>query len=147
MTATTTEITEFVSGLVPGSAPGQHAIRAVIEDALRQWESREQEPGPQRTYLPTSDAQLGRPRTRSDLEDFRLAHGIREDWHAPDEQGITAYVVGDFLDNAFGGTVDHNHGELNVVICKEVEAADVHYVYRPVAVVNLATLLSWATSR
>lgn len=65
-------------------------------------------------------------------------HGLRPDWHEPDEQGVSARVVGDHLDNAMGAAAAaaENVGELNIVLT----------VYgKDAAVVNLATLLSWAS--
>jgi hypothetical protein len=72
-----------------------------------------------------------------DLQRVAQVLGVRKDWHEPDEQEVNAYVVGDHLDNAMGSTTKHNHGELNVVIT--------HYGEN-FAVINLATLLSWAAS-
>lgn len=149
MNATTTEIQEFAEKLVPGDAPGQFAIRAVIVDALRQWEAREAEPGRRQTFLPTSDDQLDRINSPVELEDFRRAYGLRPDWHEPDNNGVTAYVVGDHLDNAMGPTVERGFGELNVVLASEQSSGTSfeHATFLPIAVVNLATLLSWATDR
>lgn len=146
MTATTTEIQEFAEKLIPGDAPGQFAIRAVVADALRQWEVREAEPGRRQTFLPTSDGQLDRINDPSDLEAFRVAYGLRTDWHEPDNSGVTAYVIGDHLDNAMGSGVDHTFGELNVVLTHTQAYDDkLGAIHLPIAVVNLATLLSWAT--
>lgn len=64
-----------------------------------------------------------------ELIKFAKKHGLRSDWHEPDEQGITAKVIGSSLDNA---GVGH---ELQVVLKKDG---------KPVLQVNLATLLSWA---
>lgn len=72
----------------------------------------------------------------ADLARWANDHGLRPDWHEPDEQGVSARVVGDHLDNAMGSTIEHNVGELNVVLT--VNGKDD-------AVVNLATLLGWAT--
>jgi hypothetical protein len=71
-----------------------------------------------------------------DLLTFAEEHKLRRDWHEPDEQDVNAQVIGDYLDNAMGSTMDHNCGELNVVLTKNGKG---------VAVVNLATLLAWAT--
>lgn len=72
----------------------------------------------------------------ADLARWANDHGLRADWHEPDEQGVSARVVGDHLDNAMGSTIEHNVGELNVVLTVNG---------RDDAVVNLATLLSWTT--
>ena len=78
--------------------------------------------------------------TPEDLKVFAKEHGLRPDWHEPDEQGINAYVYGDDLDNAFGAgyvsEVEGYDGELNVVFTKNGER---------IAVVNLANVLAWAT--
>lgn len=78
-----------------------------------------------------------------DLMMFRNQHGMREDWHEPDQQGIGARIIGTHLDNAMGSTTRHEgekHGEFNIVLTMEMGATET----RDVAVVNLATLLSWA---
>jgi hypothetical protein len=71
-----------------------------------------------------------------DLEAFRVEYGLRPDWHEPDEQEISARIVGDHLDNAMGPTLGDagETGELNVLLTHDGQG---------VAVVNLATLLSW----
>lgn len=79
--------------------------------------------------------------TRNDLVEVARNLGVRPDWHEPDEQEVNARVVGDHLDNAMGSTVTDNVGEYNVVLTRlddEGEPQDV-------AVVNLATLLAFAT--
>lgn len=75
------------------------------------------------------------------LAEFANQHGLREDWHEPDEQNIGARIIGTHLDNAMGSSThfEHvEHGEFNIVLT--VDGGDA-------AVVNLATLLSWATER
>lgn len=62
------------------------------------------------------------------VELFRTL-GVRNDWHEPDEQGVSAQVVGTTFDNA------GCRGEIMVTIYKDES---------PVATVNLATLFSWA---
>lgn len=89
-------------------------------------------------YRVKRDVSLVRINEPGDLALFADQHRLRPDWHEPDEQEVSARVVGDHLDNAMGPTVDHNCGELNVVLIKEG---------KDVAVVNLATLLAWATER
>lgn len=76
-----------------------------------------------------------------DLAKFATERGLRNDWHEPDEQGIDAYVYGESLDNAMGsGWMPEPYmsyeGELNVVLVANTTG-------EPLAVVNLATLLSW----
>ncbi|WNN95092.1 hypothetical protein SEA_MAGRITTE_141 [Microbacterium phage Magritte] len=68
--------------------------------------------------------------------------GVNDEWHEPDNQGVSARIRGNHLDNAMGSTMrdigsDNESGEFNVVISHD----DVE-----VAVVNLATLLAWAAS-
>jgi hypothetical protein len=94
--------------------------------------------------------------TREQLIDFRHSHGLRMDWHEPDEQYVTARVEGNEFDNAgfwpagAGGTV-----ELHVVFsviddtdhddsCNDRSVCG-HQTVTDVAAVNLATLCAWAT--
>lgn len=55
---------------------------------------------------------------------------VREDWHEPDEQGVSATVTGHNLDNSGCGP------EIMVTITKDE---------KPVASIRLATLLAFAT--
>jgi len=64
----------------------------------------------------------------SAILEFAQTTGVRQDWHEPDEQDVTAYVSGDRLDNA--GT----RGEIVVA----VDGPDAYVS------VNLATLLAIA---
>lgn len=77
--------------------------------------------------------------TRDKLRAFAKEHGLRKDWHEPDESEVSAVVKGLKLDNAFG---DHG-GEIGgrspyekLVILK-VEGKEVLRV-------NLATVLALA---
>ena len=84
-----------------------------------------------------------------DLEMFRKRHGLRDNWHEPDERGISARIIGRHLDNAMGSTTRHEHadwgGEFNVVLTSvEYDEESNEHTSRDLAVVNLATLLSWA---
>lgn len=94
--------------------------------------------------------------TRADLIDLADRLGVRQDWHEPDEQNVTASVHGHSFDNAglwpladrFNITPDDqvmgiptpvptpSHIELHVTLHQNGQA---------VAVVNLATLFAWAT--
>lgn len=144
----TWEIDQFVNALVPDDAVGALAFRAMLADGIARWEARDTSPGRTQTFLPTRDADLAQINSAHDLEAFRQEHGLRNDWHEPDEQGFTAYALGNHLDNAMGPTVEHGHGELQIVLCKEVEGDPLPFdraSFQPVAVVNVATLLSWAT--
>lgn len=87
---------------------------------------------------------------RDDLERFRRTHGIRSDWHEPDEQEITATVIGHSLDTAsthVDDVYDHDesHHSLTVVLHEQVVNEDsvVTGPGQPLAYVNLAQLLSW----
>lgn len=81
-----------------------------------------------------------------DLMMFRNQHGVRGDWHEPDNQNIGARIIGTHLDNAMGSTTRHEHadwgGEFNVVLTRMDETD--RALQEDLAVVNLATLLSWA---
>jgi hypothetical protein len=69
------------------------------------------------------------PNEYSFKENMKLAKGIsdfgekantRPDWHEPDEQEVTAVVVGTKLDNAFGETIRPGaivEGYQEIVIC------------------------------
>lgn len=93
--------------------------------------------------------------SKADLEAFANRHGLRPDWHEPDEQGVTARVAGITLDNAFGARghdIEADFGdasrfsdlweghELRVVL--RVEGQDGGTEEE--AVINLASLLGWA---
>lgn len=74
--------------------------------------------------------------------------GVREDWHEPDEQAVTATVSGRSFDNAgFWGTelprdlVEAGGEEMAVTLYSGVEDGEPV----PYAIVNLATLFAWAT--
>ena len=71
--------------------------------------------------------------TKKILKRFAKLYQLRDDWHEPDEQNVTARVTGDHLDNAFGTGDDVT--ELQVILC-----VDGQEVIR----VNLATLLATA---
>lgn len=74
--------------------------------------------------------------SRRELADLAAELGVRPDWHEPDEQDVTARVVGASFDNA-GGRLPRgdDRGEMHVILSREG---------REVAAVNLATLLAWA---
>lgn len=83
---------------------------------------------------------------RCDLIELAKELSVRPDWHEPDEQGVTARVRGNVFDNAGFwpercAREDKNgmtqSMEMYVLILKDL---------KPVAAVNLATLLSWACS-
>lgn len=81
-----------------------------------------------------------------DLEMFRKRHSLRYDWHEPDNSGINARIIGTRLDNAMGSSTrfeGESHCEFNVVLTRRLEGFD-GPIEEDLAVVNLATLLSWA---
>jgi hypothetical protein len=83
---------------------------------------------------------LFRINSKEDLRKVAANLNVRDDWHEPDEQEVTAEVFGKTFDNAgFWGfdmaQVDEFPGEMYVVLFKDGFA---------VAEVNLATLFSIA---
>lgn len=81
--------------------------------------------------------------TRSRLQRIAKALGVRQDWHEPDEQGVTARVFGKKLDNAgFWGLAylfrAKSQQEIYIVLYKDK---------KPFAQVNLADLFSFACGR
>jgi hypothetical protein len=81
--------------------------------------------------------------SRGDLVLLARVLGVRPDWHEPDEQGVSAKVHGVTLDNAgFWGT---NCDEVYVGEGQELWVS-LHRDGVPVAEVNLADLLAWASA-
>jgi hypothetical protein len=84
---------------------------------------------------------------------FASKHGLRLDWHEPDEQGITARVVGTPLDfdnamapgEVYGQWSGVDQMELCVVFSELDEEDGKRVRGRDLAVVNLASLCAWAT--
>lgn len=70
---------------------------------------------------------------------------VRPDWHEPDEQEVTAIVRGDDFDNA--GFWGHNpDGSLDTYGDGRQEFwVELLQDGKPVAEINLATLLAWAS--
>jgi hypothetical protein len=91
--------------------------------------------------------------TRRELVALARELKVRPDWHEPDEQDLTARVFGDSFDNAtapgrwYGGSEDEpSRAELHVVLYRKASWSDENGTQdTPLAVINLATLLSWAT--
>jgi hypothetical protein len=88
---------------------------------------------------------------RAELADLARELRVRADWHEPDEQNLTATVHGQSFDNAM------SPGEWYGTDIAGTPQAEMHVILRlygvesdgpalPVAVVNLATLFSWAAS-
>lgn len=75
---------------------------------------------------------------KQDLIDFKRNFGLRDDWHEPDEQDISARVTGLYFDNACGDDPSTNDNELTVVLYKDDHCR--------VFAINLATLLAIASS-
>lgn len=73
--------------------------------------------------------------TREELIAFKKEAGLRDDWHEPDEQMIDTLSSNQdtTFDNAFG-----DDSEQHVILYNMRTAESV--------AINLATLLSWATS-
>lgn len=69
-------------------------------------------------------------RTREELKELAKEWGLRQDWHEPDEQEVTAKLVNKSFDNAF---------------CDESEAHVVLNCEEETVAVNLALLFAWAT--
>lgn len=98
--------------------------------------------------------ELNRIRTRQELTEFAAAFGLNASWHEPDNQRITARVEGKSFDNAgFWPPAAHQAlspvaQELCVVFSlmdtSKVDESGEHPVVEDLAVVNLATLCSWA---
>jgi hypothetical protein len=83
--------------------------------------------------------------TREQLDAVAAVLGVRPDWHEPDEQQVTAQVHGTDFDNA--GFWGHGpRGELATYGEGRQELwIELFQDGKPVAEVNLATLLAWAT--
>lgn len=81
-------------------------------------------------------------RTRAELLALKEELGVRDDWHEPDEQDVTADVAGVSFDNAGLWPAESRPFAAPEVI-------EQHIVLRhngeTVAAVNLATLFAWAT--
>lgn len=79
--------------------------------------------------------------SKEDLYMVAQALGVRRDWHEPDEQDVTAKVFGESFDNA-GFWPAEAYPEL------PADSLEMHVMlYKddlPYAVVDLATLFSWA---
>lgn len=67
---------------------------------------------------------------KEDLVQFANEYDLRADWHEPDEEGISAFVVGNQFDNA------DIEKDMGLILVKNG---------KPIAVVNLALLCAWAT--
>ena len=76
---------------------------------------------------------------KEELEQL-LRFGFRDDCHEPDEAGITAVVVGNKFDNAYGNTVKKGDPyQEKVVIYRKNDGSDKREVR-----LNLASLTSYA---
>lgn len=82
--------------------------------------------------------------TRRELIELARQLRVRPDWHEPDEQEVTAQVHGDNFDNA--GFWGHHKGVLNTFGEGHQEMwVELFQDGEPVAEINLATLLAFAT--
>lgn len=81
-----------------------------------------------------------------ELAAFAAEHKLRVDWHEPDEQDVDAVVKGNDFDNAGFWPEDKSH---HMTTSRGSKLVEKHVVLKvegkPVAAVNLATLLAWAT--
>lgn len=85
---------------------------------------------------------LGQEAKRKELRKFAKEHGLRPSWHEPDEQEVTARVVGRSLDNAFGehvGSKSIVEGFQELVVIVEAGQGLEGRI-----LINLATLLAIA---
>lgn len=75
--------------------------------------------------------------TKADLKKLAELLGVRDDWHEPDEQGVSCELMQDRLDNAFGDESEAHiiltHTNPSYTIDGEVRYA-----------INVANLLAWA---
>lgn len=126
-------------------------VRTVAEGLLLA-ESAGPEDGPETAAVPSlgEDEENGIDLTGDLISDFARSHGLRPDWHEPDEQGVGARVIGTHLDNAHGDMAGRmvskdgvDFSEFNVVLTVENDEG----VPEDAAVVNLASLLAIAARR
>lgn len=88
---------------------------------------------------------------RHELVELARTLRVRDDWHEPDEQELTARVFGDNFDNAMGpgywyGSGDDKHCELTVELRRRTYDDHGEPVEgEAIAQINLATLLAWAS--
>jgi hypothetical protein len=75
--------------------------------------------------------------TRRDLQALAHQLRVRPNWHEPDEQEVTAECVGNTFDNAGSWPERTSGGTCEMHVYVRQNGTDV-------AVVNLATLFSWA---
>lgn len=80
--------------------------------------------------------------TAEKLVKWARDHKVRDDWHEPDEQGLSARVVGQKLDNAFGDS--------GFVLDDDVDPVEMLVILRDgegkTLRVNLASVLALAAS-
>jgi hypothetical protein len=90
---------------------------------------------------------------RDELRRLARELGVRPDWHEPDEQNVGAKVYGTSFDNAgfWGYRADQSPHpdveELHVILWRTRydEMTDRREDVEPIAAINLATLLAWAS--
>jgi hypothetical protein len=102
-------------------------------------------------FCPECGAKLVSPARIDNTEQLqRLARklGVRPDWHEPDEQEVTALVLGNSFDNAGFWPYDPRVPEDRCVGSLDSECLEMYVELRqagePVAHINLATLLAMA---
>lgn len=77
--------------------------------------------------------------TQKELAELAEELGVRHDWHEPDEQDLTLTFGGTHFDNACPWSAverSQEYAEQHVII---------NHAGKPVAVINMAMLLSWAS--
>lgn len=79
---------------------------------------------------------------RHELVELARELKVRDDWHEPDEQDLTARVYGNVFDNAMGPGFEHAYGPDKEFLEMFVELRKNHV---PIAQVSLATLFAWAS--
>ncbi|TCC19938.1 hypothetical protein [Kribbella sindirgiensis] len=87
--------------------------------------------------------------TRDEFREFAREIRMRDDWHEPDEQGITATVEGRSFDNAGFWPApelrDELHRERHVIFSRHEPTPENENNWVRLAAVNLATLCAWAS--
>lgn len=88
--------------------------------------------------------------TRARMMCWAAEHGLRKDWHEPDEQGITARIEGTPLSFDNAGMWPAEYGrtgtvELHVIFSEYSVENGKAVRGRDLAAVNLATLCAWAS--
>lgn len=127
------EAAKIAANFVPNSAYAA-AVRRVIEIAEKAQQDADNTPKAPGT-ITVLNSYLRRYHERL----VKFTKGACPDFHEPDEQGFTAKVYGDSLDNAMGDNPQSNCGEMTVGLTREGEKGKKKTEY-----FNLATLIALA---